>query len=627
MGTIYPVWETTVSQFPPRSRLNNLEPIGIGTADVESLTSYIARLAEAHCVNTRHLVEGQIWPLLKDVNQNRSPRNRFGGFENAEKAINGRKGIARNWVRVLEILTLRNDLRFLTMTTWGSVVSGSSLTRPKRAWCPICLEEWRMSGLVIYEPLIWVFEAVVICPHHQRFLQSTCPHCNRELKHLSSRSRPGYCSLCQEWLGFGGEAGFVDRNTLGTEQWDYQIWTVYAIGELLASAPYLLLPPKREKVVESLSACIHRFADGNLSRFSRLVDVLSDTLSRWQAGKGLPRFDLQLNMCYRVGISLRSFLTETLSDNPDWDDAVFFRPAELTPSRIRPSEENVRQVLTSAFNEYPPPSLAQLAGRIGYKSENSIRFRFPDLARDITLRHRSQCQRTFTHRTHRAVKAALQTVLESEEVKSLEQIAISLGYSGTATLSKRFPVLWAAVVIKRRQLKKARDEKERETIHLELLSALKEHPPPAMNQIARRLGNKRSSDLRKWFPSLCKTISARYRESNRRLKLTRQRILEAALREDPPPSAREVAENLGVRSPILFLQFPDLARQVSKRYKEYQRACVLIREKELEGRIRAITSELMRNGVYPSRSQISARVCIGASLLTRLLKEIRLESV
>lgn len=32
--------------------LYNLEPIGIGTPYVEGLTSYIVRLADAHCVTT-----------------------------------------------------------------------------------------------------------------------------------------------------------------------------------------------------------------------------------------------------------------------------------------------------------------------------------------------------------------------------------------------------------------------------------------------------------------------------------------------------------------------------------------------------------------------------------------------
>ena len=50
---------------PPRSRLYSLEPIGVGTAMVESLTGYVARLAEAHSVSAGDLV-GRVLSELAD---------------------------------------------------------------------------------------------------------------------------------------------------------------------------------------------------------------------------------------------------------------------------------------------------------------------------------------------------------------------------------------------------------------------------------------------------------------------------------------------------------------------------------------------------------------------------------
>src|SRR2546429_97758 len=45
-------WNIDEPILPTRSRLYNLEPIGVGTAKVECLTSYISRLAEQHCLST-----------------------------------------------------------------------------------------------------------------------------------------------------------------------------------------------------------------------------------------------------------------------------------------------------------------------------------------------------------------------------------------------------------------------------------------------------------------------------------------------------------------------------------------------------------------------------------------------
>src|SRR5260370_40255821 len=54
MDTIreYAPWELSSPVLPPATRLYSLSPIGIGTPMVESLTGYIARLAEAHCVSS-----------------------------------------------------------------------------------------------------------------------------------------------------------------------------------------------------------------------------------------------------------------------------------------------------------------------------------------------------------------------------------------------------------------------------------------------------------------------------------------------------------------------------------------------------------------------------------------------
>src|SRR5690242_18152590 len=47
---IYEMWDAAPLAMPAHSRLFHLEPIGVGTAEVESLTSYVVRLAEMHTV-------------------------------------------------------------------------------------------------------------------------------------------------------------------------------------------------------------------------------------------------------------------------------------------------------------------------------------------------------------------------------------------------------------------------------------------------------------------------------------------------------------------------------------------------------------------------------------------------
>src|SRR2546421_4719948 len=64
------------NEIPPRSRLYDLAPCGLGTAWSESLISYLNRLAMLHHISPRHLVAEVIAPRL---NQSYS-RNRLAAF-------------------------------------------------------------------------------------------------------------------------------------------------------------------------------------------------------------------------------------------------------------------------------------------------------------------------------------------------------------------------------------------------------------------------------------------------------------------------------------------------------------------------------------------------------------------
>jgi len=51
MRRAYDAWDTSPLVLPRPTRLYSLAPIGVGTPMVESLTGYVVRLAEAHCVS------------------------------------------------------------------------------------------------------------------------------------------------------------------------------------------------------------------------------------------------------------------------------------------------------------------------------------------------------------------------------------------------------------------------------------------------------------------------------------------------------------------------------------------------------------------------------------------------
>src|ERR1041385_4375542 len=88
---------------PARSRLYSLEPIGIGTPQTESLTSYISRLAAAHSVRVRDLVIGELLAHIRPTRRaDGRQANLPGAFWRSETTtLNGTRSLARRLVQGL----------------------------------------------------------------------------------------------------------------------------------------------------------------------------------------------------------------------------------------------------------------------------------------------------------------------------------------------------------------------------------------------------------------------------------------------------------------------------------------------------------------------------------------------
>jgi hypothetical protein len=121
----FEVWAPAREAPPRRSRLYRLEPIGIGTPEVESLSSYLNRLAQAHCVTVTTLMVHELLPHVGTPAPPRAhpastppPGGGRGLSQHLARQINGLGRIAAAWVQGLEALTGRRDLRFLTLLTW-----------------------------------------------------------------------------------------------------------------------------------------------------------------------------------------------------------------------------------------------------------------------------------------------------------------------------------------------------------------------------------------------------------------------------------------------------------------------------------------------------------------------------
>ena len=406
--TVCELWDLTPPAMPPRSRLYHLEPRGVGTAAVESLTGYLARLAEAHCVSVRTLVVHELLPLLGRAYLSKRVNSSLSAFWlDGSRPLNGIRILARDWVQALETRTGRRDLRFLTLLTWAEVISATGLLRSERAWCPVCYEEWRRAGQVVYEPLLWNLQAVVACPRHRRRLQLQCPYpdCRQSQPLLTPHSRPGYCSRCQRWLGLSSESVVsgvaiadgaegtesVGSPVLSEDEWRWQGWVGDAVGALLAAAPTLPAPPPRESIANAISACVEQGAGGKQKIFARELHLSSFAVESWTHGKQVPRLGSLLRVCHYFGTSPLPFLMDhprairaRLDNATVWNES----PSRPRASRKQFDTEGVRRALETVLvsNETPPPPMCAVAQRLGY-AHSKLHVRFRDLCRAISARY------------------------------------------------------------------------------------------------------------------------------------------------------------------------------------------------------------------------------------------------
>ena len=382
------LWSIEKPQLPKRSHLYHLPPVGVGTPFVESLTSYIARLAKSHSVFPGILLSKEIVPLVPKVYRS---TNLF-GTRNLTGAVNGTGTMALDLLQALETLTLRNDLPFLTLISWTNVLPQRKLLRPVRAWCPVCYEDWRSTKQIIYEPLIWSIEALTLCPLHRKRLHFQCPHCRCQLPPLAAYSQPGYCSKCLKWLGISFHSEQSDSKALGEEELVWQIFVSDSIGELLAAAPHLPQPLLRERVAQALCTYVAKVTEGNIAAFARLLQIPKNKVWMWHSGKVLPQLNVLLKVCYCLRTSVLNFLTKDLvEENLNLMTTLF--PIQLLDQLTQPPPvesrlNRVQRLLEGVLqrDEQQPPPMTEVAKRLGH-DKRVLRRRFPELCRAISARY------------------------------------------------------------------------------------------------------------------------------------------------------------------------------------------------------------------------------------------------
>ncbi len=396
----YPILDLAYPQIPQRSRFYPLHPIGIGTAYVESLISYTCRLTAAHSISFGSFYEYLIVPSLNkrylmSPSKVGPATTLIGSFRERMRSINGIGKMAREWIELLEALTLRNDLRFLSLIALSDVTPHWKLLRAFQAWCPVCYEEMLQPKQVIYQPLLWAIAAVEICPRHRLPLVERCPYCHKQLLPLTRRAQIGYCPRCGHWLGDRYDSRITVDTKLVDEGLAWKLFVASSIGDLLAASPNISIPLTKEAFVESLHECVLRSTGGVINQFAKLIRKHLMTVYGWYRGKvKIPLSDLP-KICYCLDLSITDFVNGadvvrksrvTVRELPNGAYVVSKR---RTPKPF--DYEKFEAELTKFLDIVPPISMAEAGRRVGIDHRGLYR-KFPELCRKISLSYRKYLQ-------------------------------------------------------------------------------------------------------------------------------------------------------------------------------------------------------------------------------------------
>ncbi|MDA1874427.1 TniQ family protein [Bacillus cereus group sp. BY112LC] len=285
----------SIISYSERSRLYALQPEGKGSPFVESISSYLCRIAESHNIKVSTLFFDILYPLLPSYSYLKNLKGK--------KLIRGSSllGIGKTAIEIvsaLEKLTKRDDLQALTLLNWSAILNLKLISQSKR-WCSNCFNEMKESGQRLYEPLIWQIKEISICGKHLVSLREICINCHKRIQHYSSNLQIGFCPFCNIFLG---ENPIVETSDeLGIDSTQKVICNMYS--QLLKNNYNSLVPTKR--VINNFFLRLKNENPSiSYSNFARNLAFSSSQMETWFNGECKPPISFWAVVCEIMGVSI-----------------------------------------------------------------------------------------------------------------------------------------------------------------------------------------------------------------------------------------------------------------------------------------------------------------------------------
>lgn len=363
-------------------RLYKVRPIGRETEEVESLSSYVIRLARVHGVSI-----GRLLGDLKEHYRKNYPDKVDDWITDAKPeklpAIIRPIDSAAELIEVLQHYTGREDLRCYTFQALRHACYRSvGLFAEHIRWCPECFKEDLQLGIPTYLRLLWSFKEVTSCHKHQTQIISRCHKCYARQNSQHRRKRVHLCRRCGAELFEAHRSEKLPQNEL--QHSDYL--DLRALTAAVASDPNLEY--QKGAARRLLKAIFDQVWELKEERDFWKVLPKEQSLMICYSNKHLTMKSLR-RVAYRLGISLPGLLagevecwTPQLDQNWLGDLPVTLNPAKR---RKRVDRKKLLEELTGyrqQIDPAQPPPLAEVGRRL-HISTGGLEYLFPGICAEI----------------------------------------------------------------------------------------------------------------------------------------------------------------------------------------------------------------------------------------------------
>lgn len=414
------------------STLYNLEPIGIGSIYCESITSYLVRLAEAHCLKPGVLINKIIAPVLNKMYLLQSATYGGNRFFDGAKTLNGVDENSFEIVNTLQSLTSRDNLINLTLQKWNRVFTCRGLLKKNLSWCPLCLEEFKNESGLYYYPLIWFMQPVKSCINHNILLVEICSSCRKTVPVLHRSSKNGHCPYCDNQLT---NSEIIKIAETDMEKEEYK---VKSIGKLIAFSESLEYKLNRGIFCLKLNQIDEFYRKECQKSLLEILDVPKVTLYYWLRGESIPTLETITNICYSIGISLFSFFFEE-NLNPSFITQKMSRNIAPNKSKRRKLDHlQLEDNLRSYLNKDVPLSMEAIAKDIGV-SKRTLYRNIPVICKELSKRYLEHTNNQSLERKKEVIMKIDKSIKElTQKSVRISQKNIEIHLSSNALVREKF---------------------------------------------------------------------------------------------------------------------------------------------------------------------------------------------